>query len=42
VRRKRRGQNTESNGGWTSKGRFREASGTFATIDDSPIGRGQV
>jgi hypothetical protein len=37
---KRRGQNTENNLGWTSKGRLREASGMFATIDDSLIGRG--
>jgi hypothetical protein len=34
VRWKRRGQNTESKGGWTSRGKFREASGKFAGIDD--------
>jgi hypothetical protein len=39
VHWKRRGQNTENNGGWTSKEMCREASGMFATIDDpQPIG----
>jgi hypothetical protein len=36
---KRRGQNAENNGGWTSKERFKEASGTFATIDDPSADR---
>ena len=36
MRWKKRGQNTESNDGWTSKERFREASRKFAIIDDAP------